>query len=184
MTSQDGKYIKATLEHNQISRRGLFRGLVSGAKNTTEQAIKEPFLRAHPRPPSCVDEVMLDKLCNSCGDCVDACEQRVIKLIDGKPQLSLDCNYCTDCQDCQTACKTGALSNSTRSTGVIPTFGDRCQRLLFGQCEVCKSSCPKKAIETKNKRPNVSKAQCNGCGECRTYCPMNAISFTLTNIHN
>ncbi|MGR5117218.1 4Fe-4S binding protein [Vibrio astriarenae] len=182
MTSQDEKYIKASLEHQHISRRGLFRGLFAGAKNTSVQIQRESFQRLCPRPPTCVDENTLERLCDGCGECEQACKQRVIKLINGKPQLHLDCNYCTDCGDCAAVCKTGALADTTHSTGVIPVFSDHCQRMLFGQCEACKSSCPQQAIDTTDKRPTVSKSKCNGCGECRSFCPMSAISFQLTPI--
>lgn len=179
MSSQEERYIKAGLEHNHISRRGLFRSLVSGAKTTTEHIENPRFQRLHPRPPTCVDEELLARLCDSCGDCADHCDVRVLKIIDGKPQLHLDCNYCTDCGACAKVCKTGALSNNSHSTGVIPAFGDHCQRLRFGHCEACKSSCDKHAIEMNGKRPTVNQTLCNGCGECRSYCPMNAISFDL-----
>ncbi|PSU49366.1 hypothetical protein C9J12_07665 [Photobacterium frigidiphilum] len=47
---------------------------------------------------------------------------------------------------------------------------------------MCAVECPQQAIELKEKRPEVDKEKCNGCGKCRMLCPVGAISFSLTSI--
>lgn len=182
MTEKSEKYYQAVMEHKQISRRGLFRGLLSGAKKTQQQAVVEPFTRLVARPPTAVDETLLSRLCDGCGECEKACPQHVISMINGKPELHLDCNFCTDCGECQHACPTLALSNTCHSTGIIPVFSGSCRRMLYGYCDMCAADCPQLAIDLNEKRPAVLKDKCNGCGQCRTACPMGAISFTLSPI--
>lgn len=182
MQEKSEKYYKAVLEHKQVSRRGLFRGLLGGVKKTHHAAVLEPFTRIVARPPQAVDETLLAKLCDGCGECENACPQQVISMIDGKPELHLDCNYCTDCGECQKACPTKALSNNVASTGMIPVFSGACRRVLHGYCDMCAEECPKQAIDLSEKRPTVIKENCTGCGQCRSSCPMGAISFELTAI--
>lgn len=179
MAEKSEKYYQAVMEHKQISRRGLFRGLLSGAQKTHQQVVIESFTRLVARPPSAVDESSLSKLCDGCGLCEQACPQHVISMIAGKPELHLDCNFCTHCGECQRACPTLALSNNCASTGVIPEFSSACRRLLYGYCDMCAEECPQQAISLEEKRPSALSDKCNGCGQCRTACPMGAISYTL-----
>ncbi|MGL6260877.1 4Fe-4S binding protein [Vibrio sp. WXL103] len=182
MSDRENQYLQAQLEHQRISRRGIFRGIWRGAKTGLAEIECRPFRRACARPPSCVDEALLTELCDGCGQCEDACSQRVLKLSKGKPELNLDCNYCTHCGDCARACQTGVLAHSSRSTGVIPLIGDNCQRMYMGLCELCGSSCPMQAIEFSGKLPSVNNALCTGCGECRSFCPSGAISYQIIDI--
>ncbi|MEZ9298619.1 4Fe-4S binding protein [Vibrio splendidus] len=180
MIRKDPNLIKESLKPKPLSRRNLFAGLASRSKQSLKAS--NGFIRACARPPSCAEESVLEDLCNGCGDCETACPQKVLRLIDGKPQLHLDCNYCTHCNACEKACSTGALSNTSTSTGVIPHISDSCQRMLFGQCQLCKESCQRQAIVIEGKKPTIAPERCNGCGECRSYCPFNSISFQIIKI--
>ncbi len=54
--------------------------------------------------PAVVD---LEK-CEGCGDCVDACPNEAIEIIDGKAKI--DEEECIDCAACVDACPTEAIT--------------------------------------------------------------------------
>jgi ferredoxin len=45
--------------------------------------------------------------CTLCGDCVPACPQAALRLVDGR--LELDAARCAYCGDCEDVCPTGAI---------------------------------------------------------------------------
>ena len=53
-------------------------------------------------------EINQDK-CNGCGECVAACHEGAIAMVNGKAQLMRD-DYCDGLGDCLPACPTGAIS--------------------------------------------------------------------------
>ncbi|SDY81022.1 ATP-binding protein [Tindallia californiensis] len=49
-----------------------------------------------------------EELCNGCGDCITACHEGAIEMIDGKARLISD-EYCDGLGDCLPECPTGAI---------------------------------------------------------------------------
>ena len=49
-----------------------------------------------------------DELCNGCGECVPACEEGAIQIVNGKARLIAD-KYCDGLGNCLGECPTGAL---------------------------------------------------------------------------
>ncbi|RQD72525.1 MAG: 4Fe-4S dicluster domain-containing protein [Tindallia sp. MSAO_Bac2] len=49
-----------------------------------------------------------EELCNGCGDCVTACHEGAIEMVDGKARLISD-TYCDGLGDCLPECPTGAI---------------------------------------------------------------------------
>jgi NAD-dependent dihydropyrimidine dehydrogenase PreA subunit len=56
-----------------------------------------------------------DELCDGCGQCVPACAEGAIQVIDGKARL-VDEKYCDGLGACLGECPTGALSVAERDT--------------------------------------------------------------------
>jgi Fe-S-cluster-containing hydrogenase component 2 len=51
--------------------------------------------------------VIIDpRICDRCGDCVKACPEQAIALVDDRPWVL---GMCTDCLDCVRACVIGAI---------------------------------------------------------------------------
>jgi len=62
--------------------------------------------------------IKIDKSkCNGCGDCVTACHEGAIELIDGKATLTRE-DYCDGLGDCLPACRAGAITFTEKE---IPT---------------------------------------------------------------
>lgn len=52
--------------------------------------------------------------CNGCGQCIIACSEAALKLVDGKAKLVKE-NFCDGFGDCIGECPTGALTVEKRS---------------------------------------------------------------------
>ncbi len=135
-----------------------------------------------PRPPWAVPQ--FPALCNRCGNCRDACAQRIIVLTDsGHPQIDFNNGACTFCGDCAERCPTGALSRG--ETSALPWMlrarvGNRCLALDGVVCQVCREQCAARAIffpPGPAAAPFVDSERCNGCGACVAPCPVQAISM-------
>lgn len=180
MSERDERYYKACMEHYTVSRRGLFRGLFSGANRVKKEALAPTVVRTVPRPPGAIDEALFLEVCQSCDMCEKACPQQVIERPEGFPQLNLEYNDCSQCGECQKACPTQALSSAITDIGVRPEFSTRCANRLSGYCELCAEPCPHQAIEIRtNQMPVVNDALCDGCGQCRTSCYSGAITMAF-----
>lgn len=54
-----------------------------------------------------------DELCDGCGECVTACHESAIEIVDGKARLVSD-RYCDGLGDCLGECPQGAIHMETR----------------------------------------------------------------------
>ncbi len=105
-----------------LDRRAFFK---HGLKQITETAVqyvdKKTTAKATQwiRPPYAINELEFILACNQCGDCIDACQYKVVFPLPANygisvvktPALDLNnkgCHLCTD-MPCVTACDTGAL---------------------------------------------------------------------------
>ena len=157
-----------------MDRREFFRRL-SGRKRAM-------------RPPASLPERDFFEHCNSCGDCVSACPQQIVKIsAHSLPVIDLAHAGCTFCGDCRTACQHGAFDqtvNIEQSWNWRPQIADSCLDKIGIVCRACEGSCDTRAISF---RPalggrhdvSVSMADCNGCGVCVSACHTGAISMGL-----
>ncbi|EAS44002.1 ferredoxin-type protein NapF [Photobacterium profundum] len=178
MAERNEKYYRACLEHYSVSRRGLLRGLFSGANKAVQVPDEISVKRSVPRPPGAVDEGVFLQLCQSCNDCETACVQQVIEMVEGRPQLNLDYNHCTQCGECQKGCSTGALSSINNDIGLRPSFSKGCNNRLSGECLICADACPQLAISVSSRQlPVINEELCSGCGQCRSACFIGAVQL-------
>jgi len=184
MPTQDEKYIKAKLQHQHVSRRGLFRGLLRGGQKSLEKSDTK-IIRTVPRPPGAIDEGIFARLCDGCGQCAAACPREVLRVEQQLPRLDLDYNHCDLCGLCNSACPTNALvafgNEQVRKTELQPHFSQACHNRLLGHCDLCVEDCPQQAISIDSGNlPKLDHSRCNGCGECQGACPARAIALKLT----
>lgn len=167
---RDERYYEAYLNYHKVSRRGLLRGLLGG----TERAIKQEK-RLKNRPPFAAKESLFMDICNGCGDCSNACPYGLIRLENGKPVLEIDFSACDFCAKCAQVCPTHALHIAfPADTELRPVFGSNCLSKKGQSCTECQQKCPQNAISIQQNNPSISQ-YCNGCGECKISCFVNAI---------
>lgn len=200
---QDETYYKAYLEHKTISRRGLFAGLVSGAKKSHAESEAPVLKRPYARPPYAQEEVIFVRLCQGfedkrntkasvsqstnhthetkCQSCIDACPEHIIEMQPHGPSLNLDYNHCTSCGECVTACPTNALDLlAPKDNQLRPQFAKHCNNNTSSYCSTCTDACPQNALTHQDDGlPKLETHSCDGCGQCATSCYIQAISMHL-----
>lgn len=174
-------YYSAYLAHHNISRRGLFRSVVTGIKHSFHNENNNP-IRTVARPPNASQEVMFLTQCDACQRCMQACTQQIIQWQDNTPVINLDYSFCNQCGECYNACTTGALTTEgDLSIDLIPQFMNTCNNKISGYCSVCAQSCPAQAINLiSGQLPSIDTKLCNGCGVCSNACFINAITMQFS----
>jgi ferredoxin-type protein NapF len=157
-----------------ISRAQFLRGDWAGNKQVTH-------------PPWALAGGRFADACDSCGDCVTACPQNILKQsARGLPQVSFLHGECTFCGDCAAACPTGALNRDSNKIELAwqltAQISDECLALNGTTCVRCIESCAVEAIVARPSLRGQSHLQvmaetCNGCGACYAGCPVNAITL-------
>jgi len=158
-----------------VSRRQFLRGKLSRRPTPL-------------RPPWSGAERDFLVRCTRCGDCQSACPTRIIVVGDGGfPEVDFRRGECTFCAACVEACAPQALA--TRDADGIRQpwrlkahVGDACFARHGVVCRTCGDQCAPGAIRFPLTagavaRPEVSTANCTGCGACLAPCPANAITL-------
>jgi ferredoxin-type protein NapG len=156
--------------------------------------------RAQPyalRPPGALAEKDFDATCIKCGQCVNACPPKILRLAPaggdlpiGLPSFTPREGACVMCPDipCVKACPTGALAPSLTDInqarmGLAVIDIENCLSWKGLRCEVCYRDCPIRGkaimLETDPRglskhavfRPIVDSSACTGCGICEKACP-------------
>ncbi len=157
-----------------ISRTSLLRGRWKPERNVT-------------RPPWAAEGDTFDGLCDGCGDCVTACQEKIVLCgADGLPEVDFGHGACSLCGNCAAACPSGALADRGqapwRHTAEI---GPACLSTQGIACRLCEEHCAPRAIRFRpalggRALPTIEAAACTGCGACAHVCPAQAVTFQET----
>lgn len=96
--------------------------------------------------------VVEEDKCTSCGKCVLACPEHVIKIVPKKSRYSVHCCSKDIAAITRKACTVGCIA-----------------------CSICVKNCPVSAITIDNNVAVINPAKCTNCGICELKCPTNAI---------
>lgn len=139
----------------------------------------------HPvRPPWAITEAKFIETCNRCGECVKQCPLNVIQLADaGFPEMNFSQSGCDFCEVCVAVCIPAALNLNTEPPFQFTvTINEDCFSERGVICRSCGDVCENQAIKFKQVVGGIThvlmnSTSCNGCGECVSTCPANAITI-------
>lgn len=121
--------------------------------------------------------------CLGCGDCVEACRYRAIK-INERGVAEVTRGKCTGCGQCVGACPNNLISMNKLelSVGVIcnnqspdPAISQKCE-VGCTHCGNCVNICPVGAIKIVDNVPVIDPDKCIECYKCVKVCPNHVIS--------
>ncbi len=157
-------------------------------------AFRKPMKKEEPlvlRPPYGFSESLFANECLECElkDCVDACDENIILINNGTPELNFTKSGCTFCEACAEACEEGVLSLENKQTGKVLNARfkislESCVAHHGVICFSCKEPCIDDAILFNGMfNPIIDTEKCTACGFCLSRCPTNAIDFKIVNIN-
>jgi ferredoxin-type protein NapF len=123
-------------------------------------------------------------VCRRCDDCINACEESVLKRGDGGyPTVDFDRGGCTFCGACAQACEYVALDREIAPPWQLKaSIGDGCLSARGITCRSCGDACEPRAIRFRLELggraiPSLDTSLCNGCGSCIATCPTHVIQI-------
>ncbi len=119
--------------------------------------------------------------CLGYGDCVKACPNDAISIVDGVAVVSKE--ECIGCGICVRTCPKGMISliKAEEKVAVLCSNHDKgiitkktCSNGCIG-CGLCKKNCPEEAISIENNLAVIDYSKCSKCGKCIEICPIGCI---------
>ncbi|MHA2939075.1 ferredoxin-type protein NapF [Vibrio sp. RC27] len=157
-----------------LSKRRLFQ---PRARVTPISSSALPWLKD---PASFTDQ------CTRCGECIPACETKIIVISDGGfPHVEFNLDECTFCYQCADACPEPLFLNREHPAWQDKAIIDaKCLAKNRVDCRCCNESCEQAAISFHHAvggpaTPSISTQLCNGCGACVATCPSQSITISI-----
>ncbi|WP_456480755.1 4Fe-4S dicluster domain-containing protein [Nautilia sp.] len=123
--------------------------------------------------------------CSNCEskDCLNACNEKIIKIQNEKPVLDFSNSGCTFCDECATVCKSGVLSLPYKKNKINAEMIINPQKCIAWNqtiCFLCQEVCEEFAIIYRGMlNPVIDTEKCTGCGFCISVCPTDAIEIKI-----
>lgn len=152
------------------SRRNLFTNIFQKKKS---------FPISPPYSPE--NNFLFTEICPDCdGICSTVCEESILKIKNGIPQIDFSESGCTYCEECANSCDKDILSldNSSNIKGKIDLSVLSCIAWQNVICSSCRDACLDGAIKFLGMlRPEINLDKCTNCGFCISVCPSQAIKI-------
>ncbi|MBE6886618.1 MAG: 4Fe-4S dicluster domain-containing protein [Ruminococcaceae bacterium] len=121
--------------------------------------------------------------CTGYGDCVSACTQNAISIVDGIAKV--DPELCSGCLVCVSVCPKGviipvhaessvAVACNSHTKGSVTRAN--CSAGCIG-CKKCEKVCETGAVAVSGHLAKVDPDRCTHCGKCVEACPVGCIQF-------
>ncbi len=115
---------------------------------------------------------------------MNACNTKVIKIIDEKPTLDFTNFGCDFCDECAKSCKKEVLSVQYKKDKINAEMIINPQKCLAWNqtiCSSCYDICEEYAIIYKGMlNPVIDLEKCTACGYCKGVCPTDAIEIKIS----
>lgn len=128
--------------------------------------------------------------CAGLGDCVKACPNDAIHIVDGIAKV--DSSKCTGCGICTRTCPNHLIDLFPDVSRVVVTCSNHdkgafarkaCKNACIG-CKKCERNCPAGAIKVENNLAVIDYSKCTNCHLCAMNCPVGCIKISdFSGIH-
>lgn len=120
--------------------------------------------------------------CLGFGNCVKACPQGAISVVDGVAKVDHD--KCIGCMACASACPRGIIKEVPYDQDIVVACSSKekgaalrkfCDIGCIG-CKMCEKVCPHDAIHVVDNLASIDYSKCVSCGACAEKCPRHLIA--------
>ena len=120
--------------------------------------------------------------CLGFGNCVKACPQGAISIVDGVAKVDHD--KCIGCMACASACPRGIIKEVPYDQDIVVACSSKekgaalrkfCDIGCIG-CKLCEKTCQHDAIHVVDNLATIDYSKCVSCSECAAKCPRHLIA--------